>query len=186
TAGMALGGLFWGRLADRIDVRLLLALGAAGMVASLLAMSMVHSLPLFYLAHVIYGGCGFSTLYSPLLSTSGEWVPERRGLVMGVVTAGGAAGQGLLPLFASSLINAFDWRWAFVGIGCAFALTLALALPVLRWPQGTKAPVVNFSEASGATRAETMTVALLALAAFLCCAWIGRPVVPLPHFFRAA
>jgi MFS family permease len=134
TAGMAVGGLFWGRLSDRIDVRPLLALGAAGMVASLLAMSMLHSLPLFYIAHAIYGGFGFSVIYSPLLSTSGEWFPERRGLVMGLVTAGGAAGQGLLPFFASLLIYAFSWRWAFVGIGCTIFAALALALPVLRWP----------------------------------------------------
>src|SRR5262249_33948571 len=91
TAGMAVGGLFWGRLSDRLDVRLLLVLGAAGMVTSLLAMSIVRTLPLFYVAHVIYGASGFSTLHSPLLSTSGEWFPERRGLVMGIVTAGGAA-----------------------------------------------------------------------------------------------
>jgi MFS family permease len=182
TAGMALGGFFWGRLSDRVDVRLLLAIGAAGMVASLLAMSTVQSLPLFYFAHVIYGGCGFSTLYSPLLSTSGEWFPERRGLVMGVVTAGGAAGQGLLPFFASFLIDAFGWRWAFIGIGCAFVVVLALALPVLRWPQGTRAPDASYADAPETVRAETVTLALLALAAFLCCACMGVPVVHLANF----
>jgi MFS family permease len=185
TAGMALGGLFWGRLSDRMDVRLLLALGAAGMVTSLLTMSAVHSLPLFYIAHVLYGGFGFSTLYSPLLSTSGEWFPERRGLVMGVVTAGGAAGQGLLPFFASFLIDAFGWRWAFVGIGCTVLVALALALPVLRWPQGTRAPVANGTGAPDTARAETATVALLALAAFLCCTCMGVPVVHLASFVGA-
>jgi MFS family permease len=185
TAGMALGGLFWGRLSDRADVRLLLAVGATGMVGSLLAMSMVQSLPLFYIAHVIYGGCGFSTLYSPLLSTSGEWFPERRGLVMGVVTAGGAAGQGLLPFFGSFLINAFGWRWAFIGIGSTFVVALALALPVLRWPQGTRAPVANFADVPDTSRAEIVTVALLALAAFLCCLCMGVPVVHLANFIGA-
>ena len=185
TAGMALGGLVWGRLSDRMDVRLLLALGAAGMAGSLLAMSMVQSLPLFYVAHVIYGGCGFSTLYSPLLSTSGEWFPERRGLVMGVVTAGGAAGQGLLPFFASYLINALGWRWAFIGIGGTFVVALALVLPGLRWPQGTRTPVANFADASDTAWAETMIVALLALAAFLCCACMGVPVVHLASFVGA-
>src|SRR5215470_12644780 len=34
TAGMAIGGVFWGRLSDRMDVRGLLAIGATGMVVS--------------------------------------------------------------------------------------------------------------------------------------------------------
>lgn len=182
TAGMALGGLVWGRLSDRMDVRLLLALGAAGMVASLLAMSRLHSLPLFYLAHIVYGGFGFSTIYSPLLSTSGEWYPARRGLVMGIVTAGGAAGQGLLPFFASLLIHAFGWRWAFAGIACSFVAALAPALPVLRWPQGTKPPVADGVGAVNKAPAETATVAVLALAAFLCCTCMGVPVVHLASF----
>ncbi len=184
TAGMALGGLFWGRLSDRMDLRPLLAIGGTGMVASLLAMSMLHSLSLFYVAHVIYGGFGFSVLYSPLLSTSAEWFPERRGMVTGLVTAGGAAGQGLLPFFASSLINAFGWRWAFAGIGCTALTALALALPVLRWPRGTRAPAVDCANAQ-ITRAETATVALLALAAFLCCMCMGVPVVHMSNFIGA-
>src|SRR5215470_1624700 len=142
TAGMAIGGLFWGRLSDRSDVRLLLAVGGSGMVGSLLAMSMLQSLPVFYIANVIYGGLGFSVLYSPLLSTSGEWFPERRGLMTGLVTAGGALGQGLLPFFASLLINAFGWRWAYAGVACTFLVAFGLALPVLRWPQGARAPVL--------------------------------------------
>src|SRR5262250_1618510 len=47
TAAMAMGGLIWGRLSDRTDVRILLAIGATGMVASLLAMSILQSLLLF-------------------------------------------------------------------------------------------------------------------------------------------
>src|SRR5262245_1253600 len=164
TAGMAIGGLYWGRLSDRMDVRLLLAVGASGMVASLLAMSILQSLPAFYIAHVIYGGFGFSVLYSPLLSTSGEWFPERRGLVMGLVTAGGALGQGLLPFFASHLINEFGWRWALVGVGGTFLMMLALTLPVLRWPQGMRAPVAASAGAPEMARAESAAIAFLALA----------------------
>jgi len=185
TAGMALGGLFWGRLSDRADVRLLLAVGGAGMVGSLLTMPMLHSLPVFYIAHVIYGGFGFSMLYSPLLSTSGEWFPERRGLVMGLVTAGGALGQGLLPFFASFLINASGWRWAYVGVAATLLAALGLALPALRWPQGTKAPALNSAIAPDMEPAETASVALLALAAFLCCMCMGVPVVHMASFIGA-
>jgi MFS family permease len=185
TAGMAIGGMFWGRLSDRTDVRFLFAIGSTGMVASLLAMSMLHSLPVFYIAQFVYGGLGFSVLYSPLLATSGEWFPKQRGLVMGLVTAGGALGQGLLPYFASSLINAFGWRWAFVGIDGTLLAALALALPVLRWPEGTTAPV-HFSAGTVDTAKLRMdTVAILALAAFLCCMCMGVPIVHMANFIGA-
>jgi len=182
TAGMAIVGLFWGRLSDRMDVRILFAIGATGMVGSLLAMSTLQSLLVFYIAHVAYGGFGFSVLYSSLLSTSSEWFPERRGLVTGLVTAGGALGQGLLPFFASLLINAFGWRWAFAGIGCTLLAALALALPVLNWPQGTRAPVASSAGAPETARAETVTVAVMGLAAFLCCICMGVPVVHMATF----
>src|SRR5215813_13366520 len=163
TAGMAIGGLFWGRLSDRMDVRILIVIGGTGMVASVLSMSILQSLPVFYLAHVIYGGFGFSVLYSPQLSTSGEWFPERRGMVMGLVTAGGALGQGLLPFFASFLINAFGWRWAYVDIGCTLLATLALALPVLNWPDGTRSRVLSSAGTPAVPRNETVAVAVMAL-----------------------
>src|SRR4051812_473997 len=165
TAGMAIGGVFWGRLSDRTDVRFLFAIGSTGMVASLLAMSMLHTLPVFYIAHFVYGGLGFSVLYSPLLATTGEWFPKQRGLVMGLVTAGGALGQGLLPYFASSLINAFGWRWAFVGIDGTLLAALALALPLLRWPEGTTAPVQFSAGTVDTAKARMNTVTILALAA---------------------
>jgi len=182
TAGMAIGGVFWGRLSDRIDVRILLAIGAAGMVGSLLAMSILTSLPVFFMANVAYGGFGFSVVYSPLLSTSGEWFPQRRGLVTGLVTSGGALGQGVLPFFASFLIEAFGWRWAYFAIACTLLSALALALPVLSWPQGTRAPGSRSIGAPEAARAETVTVAILALAAFLCCMCMGVPVVHMASF----
>src|SRR5262245_17434275 len=185
TAGMAIGGLLWGRLSDRMDVRMLLAVGASGMVVSLLAMSMLQSLPVFYIANVIYGGFGFSVLYSPLLSTSGEWFPERRGLMTGLVTAGGALGQGLIPFFASLLINAFGWRWAFAGVACMFLVALGLALPVLRWPQGASAPVLSSGGDSEVALSETVVIAFLALAAFLCCMCMGVPVVHMANFISA-
>ena len=185
TTGMAIGGMVWGRLSDRVDVRSLLALGGTSMVAALVAMSMLQSLPVYYMAHVVYGGFGFSVLYAPLLSTSGEWFPERRGLVTGLVTAGGALGQGVLPFFASFLINVFGWRGAFVGIAGTLLAALALALPVLKWPQGTRAPVSSSAAPRERGKTETNTVAILALAAFLCCMCMGVPVVHMASFIGA-
>ena len=98
ATGMAVGGLLWGRVSDRVDIRLLLAIGATGMVSSLFAMAMQQSLTTYYIASLIYGGFGFSVLYAPLVSTSGEWFPQQRGLVTGVVTAGGALGTRIVAV----------------------------------------------------------------------------------------
>jgi MFS family permease len=185
TAGMAVGGFGWGRLADRADIRVLLSIGATGMVAALLAMAMLRSLPLFYLASLVYGGFGFSMLYSPLMSTSGEWFPRRRGLVTGIVTAGGALGQGVLPFIANLLIQGFGWRLAFAGIGCVTLAALALSLPAVRWPQGTKAPLAAAKGPRDADEGQSKQIALLALAAFLCCACMGMPLVHLTSFVGA-
>jgi MFS family permease len=182
ATGMAVGGLLWGRVSDRFDIKLPLAIGAAGMISSLFAMAMLQSLATFYIASLIYGGFGFSVLYAPLISTSGEWFPHQRGLVTGVVTAGGALGQGLLPFAASLLIDGFGWRLAFAGIGSAMLAALALTLPILRWPQGTMAPPASVADSAEASAAEYRTVVLLALAAYLCCACMGGPLVHMTSF----
>jgi MFS family permease len=182
ATGMAVGGLFWGQVADRVDVRLLLVTGGAGMVASLFVMAIQQSLSTYYIASLIYGGFGFSVLYAPLVSTSGEWFPQQRGLVTGVVTAGGALGQGLLPFAGRFLIEGFGWRLAFAGIGCIMLAILALSLPIIRWPQGTLAPSASATVLGKAHASEYKTVALLALAAFLCCACMGGPLVHMVSF----
>jgi predicted MFS family arabinose efflux permease len=106
-------------------------------------------------------------------------------LVTGLVTAGGALGQGVLPFFASFLINVFGWRGAFVGIAGTLLAALALALPVLKWPQGTRAPVSSSAAPRERGKAEANTVAILALAAFLCCMCMGVPVVHMASFIGA-
>jgi predicted MFS family arabinose efflux permease len=91
----------------------------------------------------------------------------------------------VLPFFASFLINVFGWRGAFVGIAGTLLAALALALPVLKWPQGTRAPVSSSAAPRERGKAEANTVAILALAAFLCCMCMGVPVVHMASFIGA-
>ena len=183
TLGMAFGGAIWGRISDRIDIRPLLALGGAGMILPLFVMHRIQSPVPFYVASLVFGGLGFSALYSPLIGTSSEWFPERRGLVMGIVTAGGALGQGLLPFAANLLIAGLGWRFAFAAIAGIMLVVLVLCLPMIRWPGGTRAPATSPTATGGhASRNQQSTIALLAVAAFLCCACMGVPLVHLVNF----
>jgi MFS family permease len=184
AVGMALGGVVWGWASDRVRIGILLAIGGAGLVLPLLAMAAVQSLWQAYLAHAVLSGLGFAVLYAPLLTATGEWFERRRGLAVGIVTAGGALGQGVLPFLANMLIDAIGWRLAFVAVALATALALAVTLPFVTRPQGVRA-------ASGAAAAhprdrhrsgERLQLAILATAAFLCCACMGVPLVHLASF----
>jgi MFS family permease len=62
TVGMAAGGLLWGRLSDRLNVRGLLFIGSAGMVIALTALSFARSLWQIYAANFALGGLGFACL----------------------------------------------------------------------------------------------------------------------------
>jgi MFS family permease len=184
SAGMALGGLGWGWASDRMRMRTLLAIGGAGMVLPVLAMSAVQSLWQLYLANAILAGFGFAVLYAPLLAATGEWFEARRGLAVGVVTAGGALGQGLLPFSANFLIDALGWRTAYACLAMTMLVALVIALPLVRRPDRMQ-PVHGLAltrPSSESGRTQQRRIALLALAAFLCCTCMGMPLVHLASF----
>jgi len=185
AAGMAVGGLVWGRLSDRIDIRILLTIGGAGMVLALLAMAATQSLWHFYAANLVLGGFGFAVLYAPLVSAPGEWFVRNRGLAIGIVTAGGAAGQGILPYAASLLIRELDWRSAFLILGIVVLATVVLTFPHLRRPDGAVAAGQASTKAGPLQAVERAGIAVLALAAFMCCTCMGVPLVHLASFVGA-
>jgi len=183
SAGMALGGVVWGRVSDRVDIRILLAIGGSGMVLPLLAMAAVQSLWQTYLAHLVLSGFGFAVLYAPLLSATGEWFVRRRGLAVGLVTAGGALGQGVLPFLANMLIDELGWRLAYVSLAIVTLIALALTLPCVTRPGGAKVTAGAAAHLADLSwEGEGLRLHALSLAAFLCCACMGVPLVHLASF----
>lgn len=185
TVGMALGGLFWGRLSDRLDARLLLIFGSASMVAALAALSLASSIWHVYAASLALGGLGFSCLYAPVLSTTTLWFHRRRGLVMGIVTAGGALGQGVMPYVANLLIDGIGWRLAYAVLAAATLVALGALMPAVRRPP-VSTPATSAHSSTVAQRTGPISpVVLLSTAAFLCCACMGVPLVHLATFVMA-
>lgn len=124
AVGAAFGGMLWGWLSDRLDTRPIVMLGASTLGAGLIGVSMTSSLAWFYVLYVAMGGLGFACLSTPLLNTVAMWFDSRRGLALGIVTAGGALGQGAVPFATSVLIEFQGWRAALLGIGCVYLLVL--------------------------------------------------------------
>ena len=64
---------------------------------------------------------------APLNSLAALWMPRRPGLAIGVVSAGGAFGQGVMPFLARHLVLMQDWRHAYVTLG---VLSLVIMVPL--------------------------------------------------------
>jgi nitrate/nitrite transporter NarK len=85
------------------------------MSAGLIALKWQNDLGQLYVLYFLIGALGFAPLFAPLIALTGLWFNERKGLAIGIVTAGGAIGQGVVPYLGRLLITAFGW----LGNSCA-------------------------------------------------------------------
>jgi MFS family permease len=137
--GMATGGLFWGRVTDRADLRLLLVLGSLFTILPLWALAHVTALWQFHVAHAVLGALGFGCLYPVAVCGAGAWFETRRGLVMGIVTAGGAVGQGVIPYAAAAILDVMDWRATYIALAATVAAAQIVVVAGVRHPAPTPA-----------------------------------------------
>jgi MFS family permease len=103
SIGAAVGGLVAGRLADRLPAGPIAAFGTAVLGLGMILLSMQSSLEAMLAIYLAIGLLGFSCLYAPLLAATARWFPGRGGLAFGIVTAGGALGQAVIPTAAAAL-----------------------------------------------------------------------------------
>ncbi len=178
TIGMASGGLLWGRLADTRHLRSVVVLGAAVLGTGLLLASQIETSLQLHVISFLLGAAGFACLFAPLASVVGLWFERRRGLAIGILTAGGALGQGLVPLLMEWAITGLGWRGAYLWSGIAYLVILVPLMALITRPDGT---------ASGATPAMPGTAgwgmppqastAWLSAAGFFCCFCMAVPLV---------
>lgn len=177
--GMATGGLVWGRVSDRVDLRWMLVMGGSCQVLPLGLISVTSSLWQFLAAHLLLGFFGFGALYAPYVAVASDWFPGRRGLVMGIVTAGGALGQGILPYLAETLIATGGWRQAYVLLAGLMAVVQIGVFLTVRFRQPRTSATAGSDQGGSLMTPRMMT---LAAAAFFCCACMGMPLVHLAGF----
>jgi len=105
---------------------LLIAVGV-GMTATM------TSLWQLYLLWGVVVGVGTGCMASVLAAVfANRWFVERRGLVVGVLTAAGATGQLIfLPVLASEAVSV-GWRWASLTVAAAIVVVLPLVFIFLR------------------------------------------------------
>ena len=179
SAGAALGGLVVGWAFDRIDTRIIVVFGTIVMAAGLAALAFTSDLVTVQHVYLATGVAGFACLYTPLIAVIGLWFDRGRGLAMGIVTAGGAIGQGMTPLLVQPIIAAFGWRntCLMLGIGCAVTLVPVMLLVTKPCAHGT--PVQAGPVSQPWPLPPAVSIGWLGLAGSLCCASMAVPLVHL-------
>lgn len=130
---MAAGNLFGGMLVDRYGSRKLLALGLLSLGIGMLGTGFSDTRWEYVLLYGVFAGAGFGlAAQSVVASAVARFFVERRGLALGVVTAGGPAGQmTLIPLAALVLVT-MGWRGVFIVAGIAAIVLAPIALWALK------------------------------------------------------
>ncbi|MEV4625725.1 MFS transporter [Micromonospora sp. NPDC049523] len=78
-------------------------------------------------------GLGTGSMALAFVATvTGRWFVKRRGLVTGVLTAGGAAGQLVFLPVLANLVQAYDWKVAALVVAAAALLVVPLVVFFLR------------------------------------------------------
>ncbi|KAJ3531865.1 hypothetical protein NM208_g8690 [Fusarium decemcellulare] len=119
------GGFFVGRIYDKYGPRWLLAVGTFFHVFGLMMASLSTKYYQIILSQGICSPIGICCLFTPAVACVTTWFQKRRGLAMGLVSAGSSLGGVFLPIMFNRLIDEIGFPWAMRV--CAF-LIFALLL----------------------------------------------------------
>jgi sugar phosphate permease len=118
-----------GRWADRTGPRVIFATSITILGVGTAAVSTIVSLWQAYLVFGVLIMLGIGGASSPTSAVAvARWFTARRGLALGVVAAGSAAGQFVLVPVMAALVGAIGWRASFLWLGGGI---LVVALPIV-------------------------------------------------------
>ncbi|MBI4595620.1 MAG: MFS transporter [Candidatus Tectomicrobia bacterium] len=156
----SLGAFLMGGLTDRYGPRFVMAMGAFFIGLGLILAGGVTSVWQWYFTYGVLTGIGCSAMYVPSVATISKYFIRKRGLALGIATAGCGLGPTLLNPLSYLLIEAYAWKSALVltGIG-VIAIGIALPLLILKGkglpeemgllPDGDKAVGTSIKEDAG-------------------------------------
>ena len=173
TIATGFGGIAMGYFADRLPVRRVALFGAVVPGLAFIFLSGLQTTPALYLLHAVMGLVGIGAVMAPLNRLASLWLARNPGLAIGIVSAGGAAGQGLVPYFARHLIVTEGWRQAYLMLGFLFIAVMVPLAMLLR--DAPSAPAAR--AAASDTQRAIRLLGLLCLAALLCCVCMATPLV---------
>ena len=123
---------FIGRLSDRFGTRPVMFVSLLFIAAGFLFRPLISELWHWYLfSALVYAGFPGATVL-PSGKMVGIWFPEKRGTVMGAVTAGNNFGGVTMPPLAAAIIASASWELAYVVFAGIMVALAFVALIVIR------------------------------------------------------
>ena len=112
------------------------AVGGFFLGLGLILTSQINSAWQLYLFYGLMVGFGLSIAFAPLVATASRWFVSKRGLAIGVVTAGIGMGTVVMSPLARYLISVYEWQLSYVIIGLmAWVIVIPAALFLRRSPE---------------------------------------------------
>lgn len=177
TIGTGAGGVLMGHFADRLPVRRIAMAGAVIPAVAFVFLSRASTLAELYVYHALMGLFGVGAILAPLNALAAKWLARNPGLAIGILSAGGAAGQGLIPFFARHLVLLEGWRYAYFALGVVY---LAVMLPLALLLRDAPRPAPAVAAATGAApyaRSRVHVLAVLCVAVLFCCICMATPIM---------
>jgi MFS family permease len=145
SAGMSImvlaygiGGIFAGRLADRIAPRWIITAGATLMATGLLLTAWISEPWQFYVTYGIFGGFGAACLGVVVCNSSvGKWFDRKRGLAIGIASIGVGAGTMATVPLAGYVVKIYGWK---LGFACIGVFVLIIGVGLSQWLMGRTKP----------------------------------------------
>jgi MFS family permease len=178
--GTGLGGIAMGWLADRIGIRLCVAIGAVMMAAGL-ALSSTGSVWALYVGHgLLIGLVGNGAIYAPLVVYVSRWFDRRRGSALALISSGQYIAGVVWPAAFERGIALYGWSLTMLGYA---AVVVAVILPLTALflrpsPEAHGVHRLTGGSSSGGRvlgMNPNLAQALICIAAFFCCIPMAVP-----------
>ena len=180
--GFALGGVFMGRLADRLGIMVPAIIGSLALPAGFYLAAHASSILEISLAFcLLCGFLGSSFSMAPLIADISHWFSRRRGLAVGIAFSGSYVAGAIWPPILQRMFDAQGWRESFIDLALLTLIFMAL-LSLLLYPK----PSTNVQLTTAGSNESNLTnsaisagslQSLICLAGFGCCVAMAMPQI---------
>ena len=177
TIATGVGGIVMGHFADRVPIRRVALCGAIATALAFAGLAQLTTITELYLFHALLGLLGMGAIMAPLNTVAAQWMPRNPGLAIGIVSAGGALGQGVIPFIARNLVLVQGWRAAYLTMAVAFAIVMLPLALFIRNGAGAATARAAAPQANPYAMSRMALIAWLCVAVTFCCICMATPIV---------